>query len=358
MSEGAPLLAVHGLELAYGVGPDAFRLSVPSLELRAQQALAVLGPNGAGKTTLLRAMAGLLEPRAGQVVRGADRDVALVFQRPLVFRGSVAYNVELPLWARGLSGSQRSERAHASLQAFGIEHLARRNATTLSGGELRRLALARAFVTRPDVLLLDEPFDDLDAAGRESLSLDLRRVVDEQGVAVAMVTHDLRQALLLADRIAVLLGGRMAQLGSRDEILREPADPAVAGVVGMTNVLPGVVRSGGAAGLTRVRLEGGPEIACTARAALEAPVWVGVRPENVKLQAAHGDEETRLGRAVVTRILSDGILANALLDWDGVELRTHLVAGRGLGHTLKRGDPVRLSIRPEDVHLMPRSEVG
>jgi ABC-type sulfate/molybdate transport systems ATPase subunit len=290
VSEGAPLLAVRQLELAYGAGPDAFRLSVPSLELRAQQALAVLGPNGAGKTTLLRAMAGLLEPRAGQVVRGADRDVALVFQR-----------------------------------------------------------------TRPDVLLLDEQFDDLDAAGRESLSLDLRRVVDEQGVAVAMVTHDLRQALLLADRIAVLLGGRMAQLGSRDEVLREPADPAVAGVVGMTNVLPGVVRSGGAAGLTRVRLEGGPEIACTARAALEAPVWVGVRPENVKLQAAHGDEEARLGRAVVTRILSDGILANALLDWDGVELRTHLVAGRGLGHTLKRADPVRLSIRPEDVHLMPRA---
>ena len=107
-----------------------------------------------------------------------------------------------------------------------------------------------------------------------------------------------------------------------------------------------------------MELAGGAQLAVAARLAPGTPVWVGIRPENVKLEAAHGDGEAGLGRAQVLRIVSDGILASAWLAWEGVELRTHLVAGRGLGHTLKRGDAVRLAIRPEDVHLMPRETGG
>lgn len=343
----APALAVRNLELARG----GFTLRVPSLELGSGEALAVLGPNGAGKSTLLRAMADLLPLRAGEVALAPRHDVALVFQRPIAFAGSVARNVQLPLWARRLPRKERRERARAAMEEFGIAHLADRDAATLSGGELRRLALARAFATRPDVLLLDEPFDDLDAGGREALSLDLRRVLDETGVAVAMVTHDLRQALLLADRIAVLLDGALAQEGRRDDVLRRPASPGVARLVGMVNLWLGRVLDPGLSRFpgSTVELGGGVRISSAERFAPGAEVFVGVRPENVKLAVGEASPD-----AVVTSIVSDGVLVTAVLDWHGLEVRTHLVAGRGLGHTLKRGDPVSLTIRPEDAHLMPR----
>jgi ABC-type Fe3+/spermidine/putrescine transport system ATPase subunit len=346
-----PALAVRDLELARG----GFTLRVPDLELRAGEAVAVLGPNGAGKSTLLRAMADLLPLRSGEVVCAPGRDVALVFQRPIAFSGTVARNVELPLWARRLPRAERRERARAAMEEFGIAPLAERDAATLSGGELRRLALARAFAMRPDVLLLDEPFDDLDPGGREALSLDLRRVLDETGVAVAMVTHDLRQALLLADRIAVLLDGALAQEGRRDDVLRRPASPDVARLVGMANLWLGRVVEPGTPGLSRfpgstIELGDGVRLTSAERFAPGTDVWVGVRPENVKLSVGEAPPE-----ASVTSIVSDGVLVTAVLDWQGLELRTHLVAGRGLGNTLKRGDAVSLTIRPEAAHLMPRS---
>ncbi len=346
-----PALAVRDLELTRG----GFTLRVPDLDLRAGEAVAVLGPNGAGKSTLLRAMADLLPLSSGEVTRAAGCDVALVFQRPIAFSGTVARNVELPLWAQRLPRTERRERAHAAMEEFGIAPLAERDAATLSGGELRRLALARAFATQPDVLLLDEPFDDLDAGGREALSLDLRRVLDDTGVAVAMVTHDLRQALLLADRIAVLLDGALAQEGRRDDVLRRPAGPEVARLVGMANLWLGRVVEPGTPGLSRfpgstIELGDGVRITSAERVAPGIDVWVGVRPENVKLTVGEAAPD-----ATVSSIVSDGVLATALLDWHGLVLRTHLVAGRGLGNTLKRGDAVSLTIRPEDTHLMPRS---
>jgi ABC-type Fe3+/spermidine/putrescine transport system ATPase subunit len=171
-----------------------------------------------------------------------------------------------------------------------------------------------------------------------------------------MVTHDLRQALLLADAIAVLVDGALAQMGPRDEVLRQPAGPEVARLVGMVNLLPGVGAGPVSGGLTRIVLGPGAELASSASLPEGTPVWVGIRPENVKLEPAHGDDVARLGRATVLRIVSDGVLATTLLEWAGLELRTHLVAGRGLGHTLKRGDRVSITIRPEDIHLLPRSD--
>jgi ABC-type Fe3+/spermidine/putrescine transport system ATPase subunit len=351
---GERVLAARGLEVGYGRGPDGFTLRVPELSLHAGEALAVLGPNGSGKSTLLRALAGLLPLRAGEI-EGSEREAALVFQRPLVVAGSVAHNAELPLWARGVARGERRRRAEQALAAFGIAPLARRRADTLSGGELRRLALARAFVSRPELLLLDEPFDDLDERAREALSADLRRAVDDD-LAVALVTHDLRQALLLADRVAVLVGGRLLQVAPRDEVLRRPASAEVARLVGMVNLLPGRVLGAHPAGRLLVELPGGLRLEAEG-GGLDAgtPVWVGIRPENVKLDPpAHGEAVARTDRAQVLRIVSDGMLATAWLDWSGVELRTHLVAGRGLGAALKRGDAVWLAVRPEDVHLLPR----
>ena len=350
------LLVARDLLVQPGPRAGGFTLRVPELALRRGEVLAILGPNGAGKTTLLRALAGLVPPRDGVVDVRAPSGVALVFQHPLMLAGSVAWNAEVPLWGRGVARRERRERARAALARFGIDALAERDAATLSGGEARRLALARAFVMAPDLLLLDEPFDDLDTAGREILVQDLASAIRETGVAVAIVTHDLRQALLLADRIAVLCGGSLAQVGEREEVLRRPASAEVAALVGMSNWLAGRVLSRDAAGLARIEVAQGATLRAATACAPGADVWVGIRPEHVKIEADRSDPNT-LGEALIESRVSDGALVVAWVDWHGLRLRTHLLAGRGLGRadTLKAGDGVFLAVRPEDVHVLPRA---
>jgi len=348
---GLPLLSARDLEVGYAGG---FALRVPALELRPGEVLAVLGPNGSGKSTLLRALAGLLPPREGALEVRAARGVSLVFQRPVLLRGGVAWNAELPLWGRGVARRERRRRAAAALERLGLSALAGRDAATLSGGEARRLALARAFAVEPDVLLLDEPFDDLDAIARERLSLDLRRAIGATGIAVALVTHELRQALLLADRIAVLRPGALVQLGPRDEVLRRPATPEIAELVGMANLLAGSIGERDLrSGLARIALEAGGELRAPSALSRGTGVIAGIRPENVKIDEA-GDDPGRVGSGVVCELVSDGAIVTAWIEWQGVRLRSHLLAGRGLGHALKSGDRVHIAIRPEDVHVMPR----
>ncbi|MFP6641744.1 MAG: ATP-binding cassette domain-containing protein, partial [Myxococcota bacterium] len=228
-----------------------------------------------------------------------------------------------------------------------IAQLAARPAGELSGGEIRRLALARAFALEPAVLLLDEPFDDLDAGAQETLSFDIREVVAKTGTAVVVVTHDLQRAALVSDRMAVLLRGRMRQAGPRHEVLNRPADPETARVVGMTNLIPAELEAGGTA-----RVSEHASIPTTSRDA-PGPVFVGLRPEHLKLDVGRGEGE-RIGEARVTAHASDGLLTTLSLDWAGQHLRTHLVSGRGLARGIAVGDRLPLSLRPEDVHILPR----
>jgi ABC-type Fe3+/spermidine/putrescine transport system ATPase subunit len=329
-----------------------FELRVATLDLSPGEVLAVLGPNGAGKSTLLRALAGLESATGGRVERRVDGPVTMVFQRPVVFAGSVEHNLRAALLGLGLSRSDADERCRESLDRFGITRFARRRAATLSGGEIRRLALARAFALRPAALLLDEPFDDLDAVGQESLSIDLRRAIAETGVAVAVVTHDLRRALLLADRIAVLQQGRLAQCDLRDRVLGRPVNPDVARLVGMSNLIRGEV-AGPSGSIAFVEIDAQHRIPVPGSFPAGTPVWVGIRPEHLKVEVGRG-EGTPIGKGVVRHLVSEGVAATVTLDWAGLEIRTHLIAGRGLARTLLPGDAVTLSIRPEDVHVIGR----
>jgi ABC-type sulfate/molybdate transport systems ATPase subunit len=331
---------------------SGFTLEVERLDLHRGEVLAILGPNGAGKSTLLRSLAGL-EPEAAGVARTGSAPVTMVFQRPAAFSGSVAHNVRAALLGRGLSRTEIASRVRESLERFEIGRLARRNAAALSGGELRRLALARAFVLRPGALLLDEPFDDLDAAGQASLSLDLRRVIGETDVAVAMVTHDLRRALLLADRVAVLLDGRLVQLDRRDSVLDHPVSPRVARIVGMSNLVPGVMQREAGAGW--IRVDESHRVPTEVDVPDGAPVWAGIRPEDLKLDVGRGEGEP-VGKGRVRSVVNDGVTVTVAVAWGGIELRTVLLAGRGLARQVAAGDLVSLSVRPDRVHAMPRSE--
>jgi len=345
--DGREVLAARDIAVERRSRHGRFRLEVEELALRRGEVLAVLGPNGAGKSTLLRTLAGLETPEVGRVVRGAGVVATLVFQRPAAFAGSVLHNAGAALLGGGHARAEVRRRALAALRSFGIEHLAERRAATLSGGELRRLALARAMALAPTALLLDEPYDDLDVAGQAALTRDLRRAIAETGVAVAVVTHDLRRALLLADRIAVLCDGRLQQQGPRAEVLACPAGPRVARLVGMDNLARAVALPDGWAEVDashRTPLASAPPAG--------ARGWIGIRPEHLKLDVGRGAGES-IGKGRVESLVDDGFTTHVEVSWAGLSLRTHLLSGRGLARSLAVGDPVSLSVRPECVHWMP-----
>jgi len=353
MSEVA--LEARDLQVRHGDSDGDFELKIAELSLAAGEVLAVIGPNGAGKSTLLRSLAGLERRSTGDIVCCADGPLTMVFQRPVVFAGSVAHNLHAALLGSQLSRAEVAVRTREALERFSIARFASRNAATLSGGETRRLALARAFALRPAVLLLDEPFEDLDGEGQESLSLDLLRAIAETGVAVAVVTHDLRRALLLADRIAILQRGQLVQCDARDEVLNHPVDPDVARLVGMSNLVSGVVQGATADRDAFVEIDGAHRIPIRGAPSDGVPVWLGIRPEHLKVEVGRG-EGVAIGDGVVRHLVSDGVAATVTLEWAGLTLRTYLIAGRGLARTLRPGDSLTLSVRPEEVHVMRRSD--
>jgi ABC-type sulfate/molybdate transport systems ATPase subunit len=222
-------------------------LAVGSLEVADGETLAVLGPNGAGKSTLLRALAHL-EPRAARAEVLLDGEpvgpaqlrtaVAAVLQRPVLQRASVLDNAAAGLRLRGTPRARARRLARPWLDALGIAHLADRHARTLSGGEAQRVAVARALAVESRVLLLDEPFAGLDATTRADLIADLRTALDRSTAAVVLVTHDRDEAAALAHRTALLLRGRIRQLGSTADVLDSPADPECARLLGYTTHLP------------------------------------------------------------------------------------------------------------------------
>lgn len=344
-------LSARKLRLVRESSTSRFELVIDTLEVHAGQVLAILGPNGSGKSTLLRALAGLEAPAEGEVSTRRPGAVTMVFQRPIALAGSVAHNVRIALRAHGIERRVIEGRCREALERFGIEDLAPRAAGGLSGGELRRLSLARAFALEPEVLLLDEPFDDLDAGAQEKLSRDLRRAVAETGVAVAVVTHDLRRAVLVCDRIAVLFGGSLRQQGDRLAVLNRPVDRDVAELVGMTNLLPAQIDGDGVARI-------GPSHALPTDApGAPGPAWVGLRPEHLKVDVGRG-EGLSIGKGTVVEHVSDGILTTLAIRWGGHILRTHLVAGRGMAREVATGDEVSLAVRPEDVHVLREPSGG
>jgi ABC-type sulfate/molybdate transport systems ATPase subunit len=237
-------------------------LHVEKLDVAAGDALAVLGPNGAGKSTLLRALALLgRHRRTGEVLfdglpagpREARAAVAAVLQRPILRRGTVAANAAAALRLRGVGRAEAARRSGPWLDALGVAQLADRDAVTLSGGQAQRVALARALAVAPRVLLLDEPFAGLDATTRTDLVADLRAVLDGLDTATVLVTHDRYEARALAPATALLVDGRIRQLGPTEQVLDGPADVDCARLVGFTNLLPAALT--GRAGALVVRPE-------------------------------------------------------------------------------------------------------
>ena len=221
------LLAARGLTVRRGRREVLRDVDV---ELRAGEIVVLLGPNGAGKSTLLSALAGALAPDGGVVERSGR--VALALQSPDLARRSVLANLTLALSWWGVPRAQRRERALGALRDLGVERLSDRPAGELSGGERRRVHLARALAVAPDVLMLDEPFAGLDADARAALLADTAGALRVPGRATLVVVHDRAEAWALADRLLVLLDGRIAAEGPPAALLQAPPSPEVARFLG------------------------------------------------------------------------------------------------------------------------------
>jgi ABC-type sulfate/molybdate transport systems ATPase subunit len=205
------------------------------LELRPGEVTALLGPNGAGKSTLLAGLAGLLPLAAGDVAL-AGRAAAALQGASLARRGARA-NVELGLAWWGVPRAERRRRAEEALAALGLSHLSERDAYALSGGEARRLHLARVLALDPDVLLLDEPFAGLDPSARADLLYDVAGVLRSPRRATCIVLHDRAEAWALADRVVVMLDGALAAAGPLAEVMERPPSAAVARFLGFSGEL-------------------------------------------------------------------------------------------------------------------------
>jgi len=335
-------------------------LAVEDLDLRIAEGelVALLGPSGCGKTTTLRMIAGFETPTEGSI-RIAEREVAhlpperrncgMVFQNYALFPHlTVQENVAFGLEMRGLKRSEIRERTARILDKVGLKGLQDRRPRQLSGGQQQRTALARALVISPAVLLLDEPLANLDAKLREEMRFYIRELQREFHITTVYVTHDQAEAMVLADQIAVMMEGRLRQLGAAVDLYRRPASAEVADFVGVTNLLPGTVRERNG---SRLRLETAVGLLSAEGGERLRPGdagWLSIRPEDLELGQADGGNQIR--GAVRARAFL-GNLADYRVELAGGQLVRVQTAP---GARQREGDEVVLGFKPEAGWVVPR----
>jgi putative spermidine/putrescine transport system ATP-binding protein len=237
-------LSIVEVEVAFGATRVLRRLS---LEVAAGEFVALLGSSGCGKTTLLRAISGFAPIRAGRIlVGGRDvtdapperRGMAMVFQSYALWpHMTTAQNIAYGLRLRGMGRPARARRVDEVLSLLGLAGLGERSVTQLSGGQRQRVALGRALAVNPGILLLDEPLSNLDARVRQSVRHEIKALQGQLGITAIHVTHDREEAMVMADRIAIMDAGSIVQLGSPEDIYNRPASPFVAAFMGADNVI-------------------------------------------------------------------------------------------------------------------------
>lgn len=293
-----------------------------SLDVQDNEFFALLGPSGCGKTTLLRTLAGFETPEEGRVLVGGQditrmpprqRPLNLMFQSYALFpHMSVEKNIAYGLEMDRLPKVEIATRVGEVMETAQLTPMANRRPDQLSGGQRQRVALARALAKRPRVLLLDEPLSALDKKLREEMQLELKRLQNEIGVTFLIVTHDQEEALVMADRIAVLNHGKLEQVGTPHELYEHPNSPFVAGFIGVMNTLPGTATADGVEVAGIGLLRGASDI--------RGPAVIAVRPERVRLHHAAPEGNNTL-EGTVTEVAYHGADLAVHLALDGTQSR-------------------------------------
>ena len=292
-----------------------------SLSIARGEVFALIGPTGAGKTTLLR-IVDLLEvpgageiyfdgkcvPRSGKQRLEIRRRMSFIHQKPQVFNLSVYDNVACGLRWRGEGKNGIAEKVDHILEMVGLEGYKNRNARTLSGGEAQRVALARSLVLEPEVLLLDEPTANLDPISTAKIEQLISCIARQHNTTMIIATHDMSQGQQLADRIGVLLDGRLVQIGNVTDIFRSPQNEEVAHFVGMENIIEGVIRASNE-GIVMVNI-GGNALQAVSNYPVGKEVYACIRPEDITLALSSTQSSARNSfQAKVTRVTTLGPLS-------------------------------------------------
>jgi spermidine/putrescine transport system ATP-binding protein len=350
----AAAVDLRNVTLAYG---DFVAVKDVSLTIRKGEFVTLLGPSGCGKTTILRSIAGLVQPTGGEInVAGRridnipihKRNIGLVFQNYALFPHKSIYdniafglkyrNVEKPLIA------QKVKRALDMVRLPGVE---KKLPSEMSGGQQQRIALARAIVIEPDVLLLDEPLSALDANLREEMRTELKIIQREVGITTIFVTHDQEEALAMSDRIVVMNKGLIEQVGTPEEVYRRPESRFVASFLGQSNLLEGSI-AGIGDGVASVQLSNGVTLAAIAPAAARPgdAITAVVRAQKVQLGSASSSSGLK-GKVASTSYL--GGSAAYLVDMAGERLQSIATIE---DRVWRENEDVSITIAPSDVLLL------
>ncbi len=318
-----------------------------NLEIKRGEFVTFLGPSGCGKTTTLRMIAGFDMPSAGQILlNGEDisklppneRPINTVFQRYALFPHLNIYdNVAFGLKLKKLPKAEIVKKVQKGLEMVDLAGFEHRKITTLSGGQQQRIAIARALVNEPDILLLDEPLGALDLKMRQEMQLELKAMHERLGITFIYVTHDQEEALTMSDKIVVMSEGKIQQIGTPEEIYNEPKNAFVADFIGESNIYNGIMT-----GKLKVRFCGA-EFTCLDDYAEGTPVDVVVRPEDVIITTPQAGSV----QGTVTSVIFKGMHYEITI----LSGKSEIVV-RSIKHATV-GDQVGVNIEPDGIHVMP-----
>ena len=319
----------------------------------------LLGPSGCGKTTLLRMIAGFTDVERGSIwfgerridaVPAHQRNTGMVFQSFAVFPNlTVAGNVAYGLRARNVGRADTEARVSRALALVQLGTLGDRWPHELSGGQLQRVAIARSMVIEPAVLLFDEPLSNLDAQLRTHMRVEIRQLQQQLGLTAVYVTHDQEEALAISDRIAVMRGGRVEQIGPPEAIYGTPGTAFVAEFMGSTNMLPGRIEGVDGAEVG-VRAAGAMFRVQGARGKRGDSVLLSIRPETIRVLDAGAAGPTVTATLAMREFLGPTLRLHTTLP-DGTPLRVAVLGGQGIGPAV--GKPLLLGYDPAQIILYP-----
>ena len=349
------MIRIEGLSVDLG----QFHLRGINLAVEKGEYVCIIGPTGAGKTVLIETIAGFHKPSKGKIIlEGEDitwkppekRGISVVYQDYMLFPHMTVYeNIAYGAKKKIRDKKTLEEEIERIAEIMRIKHLLHRKPETLSGGEQQRVAIARAIISKPKLLLMDEPFSALDTRTTEKLRAFVKRVAEEYDLTVIHVTHDIIDVWSLADKVAIMNDGRIIQYGEVEEVFSKPANNFVADFIDI-NILEGEI-TGFSDNVMLIRA-GGILLGAKTGKINGQHVRVFIRPEDIYISSTRIDGGPGCFEAIVKKIIENGPYIHVYLSRDDIVLKAVLTRGYARGLGISPGKPVYVLIRPENVRVV------